>query len=168
MKMIIRHITEDDLRIRVSWMNDPKVYSSMHYTIPVLLDNTIAWYNNICQNSSRSDFVFEVDNEVVAMGGLTSIDTSLKKAELYIFVCPYIQSKGTGTQATYLLCKYGFETLGLDKIYLVTNESNIPAQRVYEKVGFKLEGRLRKEVIVNKVVEDRLYYGLFAHELVKL
>lgn len=166
--MIIRPIAEQDLQIRVRWMNHPNVYTSMHYTVPVLLENTIVWYKNIRLNSSRADFVFEVDNEVVAMGGLTSINADLKKAELYIFVSPYLQSKGTGTQATYLLCKLGFEKLELDKIYLVTNESNIPAQRVYEKVGFKLEGRFRKEVIVNNVVEDRLYYGLFAHELVSL
>lgn len=166
--MIIRPITEQDLQIRVKWMNHPNVYVSMHYAVPVLLENTIAWYDNICQNPSRADFVFEVNGEVVAMGGLTGIDSALNKAELYVFVSPELQSKGSGTQATYLLCKHGFEMMGLEKIYLVTNESNIPAQKVYEKVGFKLEGRLRKEVIVRNVIEDRLYYGLFAHELITL
>ena len=166
--MTIRRITENDLATRVKWMNHPNVYSSMHYEVPVLLENTISWYKNNLNNSYRADIVFEENGSIVAMGGLTGIDTKLKKAELYIFVDPFRQSKGTGTVATMLLCQYGFSTLGLQKIYLVTNESNIPAQKVYQKVGFQLEGRLRKETIVNNKIEDRLYYGLFYNELINI
>lgn len=163
--MIIRSICEDDLPTRVSWMNHPNVYSSMHFDIPVVLEKTISWFRQNQDNKNRVDLVLEERDELVAMGGLTGIDHSIGKAELYIFVDPFFQSKGIGTVATRALCKYGFETLGLNKIFLVTNESNIPAQKVYEKIGFKLEGRLRAETIVAGQVEDRLYYGLFKDEL---
>ena len=163
--MIIRSICEDDLPTRVSWMNHPNVYSSMHFDIPVVLEKTVSWFRQNQDNKNRVDLVFEEQGKLVAMGGLTGIDYSIRKAELYIFVDPFFQSKGTGTEATRILCKYGFDTLGLNKIFLVTNESNIPAQKVYEKIGFKLEGRLRAETIVAGQVEDRLYYGLFKDEL---
>ena len=163
--MIIRRISETDLPTRVAWMNHPNVYSSMHYDLPIVLDKTILWFRNNQDNRNRVDVVFEDSGKLVAMGGLTGIDGSLGKAELYIFVDPFLHSKGTGTTATRLLCEYGFDTLGLNKIYLVTNESNIAAQRAYEKVGFKLEGRMRKETIVAEHLEDRLYYGLFKDEL---
>ena len=163
--MIIRPICEADLQCRVDWMNHPNVYSSMHYDTPVVLDKTISWFRQNQNNGNRVDVVFEDDGRLVAMGGLTGIDNTLGKAELYIFVGPFLHSKGTGTAATRLLCEYGFNTLGLNKIYLVTNESNIAAQKVYEKVGFKLEGRMRKETIVSEQIEDRLYYGLFKDEL---
>lgn len=165
--MIIRHIVENDLALRVKWMNHPNIYSFMHYDIPVLLENTISWYQKNIENSNRIDVVFEENSEIVAMGGLTRIDTVSKKAELYILVNPFLHSKGIGTKATRLLCKYGFENLNIEKIFLVTNESNLAAQKVYEKIGFKLEGRLRKETIVNNQIEDRLYYGLFANELLE-
>lgn len=163
--MIIRSIREDDLPIRVSWMNHPNVYSTMHYDIPVVLEKTVSWFRQNQDNNNRVDLVFEDQGKLVAMGGLTAIERSIGKAELYIFVDPFFQSKGIGTIATKELCRYGFETIGLNKIYLVTNESNIPAQKVYEKVGFKLEGRLRAETIVAGQVEDRLYYGLLKNEL---
>jgi diamine N-acetyltransferase len=166
--MIIRRIEEKDLPVRVEWMNHPKVYSSMHYAIPVVLDKTVAWFKQNLDNENRVDVVFECDGELVAMGGLTGIDGPIGKAELYIFVDPFIHSKGIGTTATTLLCEYGFKSLDLTKIYLVTNESNIAAQRVYEKVGFKLEGRLRKEAMVAGKLEDRLYYGLLKDELRQL
>lgn len=163
--MIFRHICEDDLPTRVSWMNHPKVYSSMHYEIPVQLDKTLIWFRQNQGSKNRVDIVFEEYGKLVAMGGLTGIDYLIGKAELYIFVDPFNQSSGIGTVATKELCKYGFETLGLNKIYLVTNESNIAAQKVYSKVGFKLEGCLRAETIVAGQLEDRLYYGLFKDEL---
>lgn len=166
--MIIERITENDLPVRVEWMNHPNIYLSMHYDIPIMLENTISWFNTNKNSSNRIDVVFKEDNELVAMGGLTNIDSLLKKAELYVFVDPLSHSKGVGTRSTILLCKYGFEKLNLEKIYLVTNSSNVAAQKVYEKVGFRLEGKLRKEVIVNGKIEDRLYYGLFSNELVEI
>ncbi len=164
--MIIRKLSKEDLSMRVNWMNNPKVYSSMHFDLPVKLENTEKWFESNKTKNNRADMIFVEDGGVVAMGGLTSIQQNLMKAELYIFVNPDIQKSGIGTKATKLLCKYGFENLGLNKIYLETNEDNYAAQRVYEKCGFKLEGRLRNEY---KTVDGkflcRLYYGLLKGEL---
>ena len=164
--MKIRKIEEKDLKKRVVWMNNPKIYERMHYGIPVSYENTLRWYLKNKDSQSRCDMVFEdVEGHVVAMGGLTTIDSDIKKAEFYIFVDPESQGKGIGYKASALLCKYGFECIGLNKIYLHTNESNIAARKTYEKIGFSLEGVLRSEAIVGGRYEDRLYYGLMADEL---
>lgn len=159
--MYVRKLNESDLNLRVTWMNHPKVYSSMHLNLPVSLENTLKWYHLNVNNNARIDLVFEdIEDQPIAMGGLTSIDPFIRKAELYIFVNPDSQAKGIGTRVTSLLCKYAFEILSLHKVYLYTNETNIAAQRIYEKNGFKLEGRLRDELYVNERYETRLYYGL--------
>ena len=167
-KMKIRLLTKDDLPQRVEWMNNPLVYQTMHFTIPISLEKTIEWHSKNQNNTSRCDVVFE-DEEglLVAMGGLTGIDPSLRKAELYIFVNPSRQREGFGSKATYLLCKYGFKVLQLHKIYLYTNESNHGARKTYEKIGFRLEGVHRSETVSHGVYENRLYYGLLADELDK-
>lgn len=163
--MIIRKLKLDDLLTRVEWMNNPKVYLSMHFDLPVLLDNTIAWFEKNQNNNNRADVCFEDDGAVIAFGGLTSIDPVLKKAELYIFVNPNLQKSGVGTKATKLLCEYGFKELHLHKIYLLTNEDNIAAIRVYQKCGFKQEGRHRDEFLTGNEYKDRLYFGLLQKEL---
>lgn len=167
-EMRIRELRFDDLQTRVQWMNDPKVYSSMHFDLPVLMDNTISWYERIKNNESRSDVVFIEDERIVAFGGLTSKTEDTKKAELYIFVSPDSQHSGLGTAATLLLCEWGFTKLGLNKIYLYTNEDNLAAIRVYEKCGFVLEGRLRQEFLTAKgELKDRLYFGLLNSDYVR-
>lgn len=166
--MKIRLLAKNDLPERVEWMNNPSVYRTMHFTPPISLEKTLEWHQKNVHNNSRCDVTFEDDNgELVAMGGLTSIDYSVRKAEFYIFVNPKFQRKGIGTEATYLLCKYGFEVLQLHKIYLYTNANNAGARRTYEKVGFTLEGIHRGEMIEGEEYLDRLYYGLLANEFDK-
>lgn len=137
----------------------------MHYTIPVVMENTIVWYEKNIENKNREDLAFEENGEIVAFGGLTGINRDTNKAELYVFVNPDAHTGGIGTRVTKAICQYGFEKLCLEKIYLETNEDNIAAQRVYEKCGFVLEGRLRNEY---KTTDGRLmcrmYYGLLKTE----
>lgn len=164
--MKVRKLKKDDLPLRVDWMNHPKVYSSMHYEVPVVMENTIRWFENNVSNDKRTDVVFEENGEIVAFGGLTGINRETNKAELYVFVNPNAQKAGIGTRATKALCKYGFETLSLEKIFLETNEDNVAARRVYEKCGFVLEGKLRNEYrCKNGQLLCRMYYGLLKGEL---
>lgn len=166
--MKLRLLARTDLPTRVEWMNNPAVYRTMHFTPPISLEKTIEWHSKNVNNSSRCDMAFEdEDGNLVAMGGLTAIDYSVRKAEFYIFVNPERQKQGIGSKATYLLCQYGFDVLQLHKIYLYTNASNLGARRTYEKIGFTLEGVHRNEMITDERYEDRLYYGLLASELSK-
>jgi len=163
--MQIRELQKGDLKTRVEWMNDPRVYSSMHFDVPILLDNTLKWFDRIITNDKRSDVVFTIDETIVAFGGLTSITDNPRLAELYIFVDPSSQCKGVGSMATSLLCDWGFSRLGLHKIYLMTNEDNISAIKVYQKCGFQLEGRHRQEYVGSDGnCRDRLYFGLLKTE----
>lgn len=155
--MKIRYLKPEDLESRVNWMNDSRVFSSMHYAVPVMIDNTKIWYGKVIADPSRSDMAFEDEyGELIAMGGLTHIADG--RAELYVFVHPDKQGKGFGAKATSLLCHYGFERLGLKQIYLYTNLSNLAAQHIYLKCGFKLANILKAPA--GGEVEDRLYYEL--------
>lgn len=161
--MKIRKISQADLAERVRWMNNPAVYSTMHFVPPVSLEKTIEWHRKNQSCPSRCDMVFEGDDgALLAMGGLTAIDFTVRKAELYIFVNPERQRQGIGTLATRMLCKYGFDVLQLHKIYLYTNSTNTGGRKTYEKTGFRLEGVHRDEMVTDEKYQDRLYYGLLA------
>jgi RimJ/RimL family protein N-acetyltransferase len=49
---------------------------------------------------------------------------------------------GMGTEATWLVCRYGFDQLGLEEIRLEVDPQNAAAVRAYESVGF-VHGRRR-------------------------
>ncbi len=70
--------------------------------------------------------------------------------------------QGYGTEATRLTVRYGFDTLNLNRIWLHVYEYNPRGQRVYEKVGFRVEGRLRQENYY-----DGRYWDVFAMGLLR-
>ncbi len=163
--MIIRRLEKGDLETRVEWMNNPLIYSSMHFEVPILMEKTLQWYESNLNNDKRFDITVLEDGEIVAFGGFTSINREIGKAETYLFASPVHLHKGIGTRAKKLICEFGFKELGLNKIYFITNEDNFASIRVNEKCGFKLEGRLRKEYLTKDgEFKDRLYYGLLKEE----
>lgn len=165
--MEIRRLSFEDLPTRVEWMNNPLVYSSMHFEVPILLDKTIKWYERNLTDDNRFDITVLEDGEIAAFGGFTSINREVGKAETYLFANPAMLHKGIGTRAKKLMCQFGFEKLGLNKLFFITNEDNYASIRVNEKCGFKLEGRLRQECVKDGRKRDRLYFGLLKEEWIK-
>ena len=159
--MEIRKLALEDLQQRVDWMNNPLVYKSMHFNVPVLIDRTIEWYNRNQQREDRVDCAFyDEAGEIVAFGGITSINKEVGKGETYIFTNPDALHRGIGTRAMRLLCKYGFETVGLNKLYAYTNEDNAASIGLHKKVGYEIEGHLRQEYKdANGNLKDRIYLG---------
>lgn len=163
--MNIRRLEKSDLEKRVSWMNNPLVYANMHFEVPILMDKTIEWFESNLNNDKRFDVTIIDEGEIAAFGGFTSINREIGKAETYLFANPTSLHKGIGTRAKKLMCDFGFNDLGLNKLYFVTNEDNYASIRTNEKLGFRLEGRLRQEyVLENGEKKDRLYYGLLKEE----
>lgn len=163
--MIIRKLTKEDLHTRVEWMNNPKIYSSMHFDIPILMDKTIEWFDRNQSRNDRVDLTIcdSEDNEskIIAFAGIVSIDKTIGKAETYLFVNPDCLGKGYGSKAKALMIDYAFHDLSLNKLYVITNEDNYASNRIQVKFGYKLEGRFRQEYITNDgLLKDRLYWGL--------
>lgn len=111
----LRKLQRDDLQYRVNLLNDPKVAPFINTSEIFTLEKTNEWFSKIEHDDKRYDVSFLLHDELIGMGGLTSISRKDKNAEFYIYLSPLIQGKGYGKMATYLLCKEGFETLQLRK-----------------------------------------------------
>lgn len=61
------------------------------------------------------------------------------------------QDKGFGTEAVAALLRYGFERLGLRRIWLKAYPFNARALRVYEKCGFREYDRTEKDVYMEVI-----------------
>ncbi len=166
--MKLRLLNKNDLSLRVQWMNDARIYSTMHFKPPVSLVNTIQWFDLNKNNNKRVDFVLEtLDGEVLSMSGLTGLDADILKMESYIFVNPSIKTKGLGKKTLFLQCIYAFEILRINKIYAYIDSDNVASQKLYEKIGFKKEGILRFETKRENSFIDRYYYGCLIDDLNK-
>ena len=109
----------------------------------------------------------EVNGTLIGSIGLHRIDWVNRSTELGIVIFrKEYWNKGYGTKAIDLMLKYAFEYLNMNRVSLKVYEYNERAIHVYEKCGFKVEGRLRKakffkgrywDVLVMSILRDEYF-----------
>ncbi|MFE0375332.1 GNAT family N-acetyltransferase [Streptomyces inhibens] len=108
-----------------------------------------AWYSTRADQDDRLDLavVEKATGNVVGEAVLNEWDADNEGCGFRISFVPGAQGRGLGTEATRLIIGYGFEKLALHRISLEVYAFNPRARRVYEKVGFVLEGVLRDALL---------------------
>jgi RimJ/RimL family protein N-acetyltransferase len=86
------------------------------------------------------------------------------RAEIGYWIGVPFWGKGIASEAAREMIRYGFEDLGLNRIFANVYSGNAASQRVLEKLGMKYEGRFRKHVKKWGEYRDTENYGLLADE----
>ena len=71
--------------------------------------------------------------------------------------------KGIATEAARAFVRFGFETLNLHRIFTTCCPENEASERVLQKCGMRLEGRLRENLLRGEW-RDSLVYAIIDHE----
>lgn len=74
------------------------------------------------------------------------------------------RGKGYGGEAVMWAVWYGFQMAGLHRVQIQAFGFNTGARRLYEKLGFKEEGRLRDNMWFNGEWHDSFIYGMLEDE----
>ncbi|MFR9778647.1 GNAT family N-acetyltransferase [Micromonospora sp. MS34] len=106
------------------------------------LDRLRDWYGSRSAQTDRLDLavVDRATGDCVGEVVLYEWDRHNDNCTFRTLVGPAGRDRGLGTEATRLIVGYGFEQLGLHRIGLHVFVFNPRARRVYEKVGFVVEG----------------------------
>lgn len=82
------------------------------------------------------------DKQLIGMAGLSCLDEGVPIApcsEIGWRLTPSAWHKGYATEAAHAWLNYGFDTLGLTKIFSYTPKLNLPSQRVMQRIGMQRE-----------------------------
>jgi len=143
---------------------DPDVTAGVGAGWPEPLAGTRTFWERARANPATQLFAIDVGGELVGACSLESIDPRNRSAVLGIWIGKPFWDKGYGTDAMRTLCRFGFGHMNLQRITLHVYEPNERARRVYEKVGFRLEGTLRRAQFVGGRHVDDHIMGLLAEE----
>jgi RimJ/RimL family protein N-acetyltransferase len=130
----------------VRWMDDPDTTRYLYapgdqpaqpHTPSSLLD----WGRRILSDPERVVFALRHRETDMLIGDarLTPVGRGRAKFSIMIGAGDY-RGRGIGTEATAMVCRYGFEQLGLREIVLEVDPRNEPAVRAYRNVGFEHDG----------------------------
>ena len=167
-KIYLRPIILNDVNSNyLSWLNDKEVMQGIAtsgytldnlkiYVEARLLDPNVVFFA-ICSNDT---------SEHIGNVKIDFHDKNANVSELGLLIGnKNYWGKGIGYEACKLAIDYGFNEMHLRKIYLAVYENNLNAKKLYEKLGFKLEGTLRKHIMADGELCDKYLMGIFKEEV---
>ncbi len=146
----LRAIERTDLPTFVRWLNDPEVIDNLYLYTPMSLGQEENWYTRIlAQPVDEQPLVIEVkeESDYTMIGTLAFVEIKWHdhSAEVGISIGEKSYwNKGYGTEAMKTLIRYGFDKVGLNRIWLRVYESNPRGIQAYKKAGFIHEGTMRQ------------------------
>jgi RimJ/RimL family protein N-acetyltransferase len=97
---------------------------------------------------------------------LMRFDWEHRRAEVGYWLAREARGQGHVTRAVRLICRFGFEQLGLERVDLIAATGNPASQRVAERSGFTREAVLRSFFEGKGERHDMVAFGLLATDAV--
>lgn len=175
-KVILRPFEEKDCEVMYKILNEPKLRKltgsvkndeEAHKALsPEEKEEIRQWYITRNEQSNRMDLavVYKESGQVVGEVVFNEYEEEIDSVSFRVLLSEDSCDKGVGTEAISMFIQYGMEVLELHRIWLEVYSFNPRAERVYQKVGFKLEGIKREEFRYNQEYIDTKIYGLLRSE----
>jgi len=156
---------KEELPIFVEWVNRPEVtgeYNPLHQMsrtqVEKMLDNPSDFQPFFIEKKDGNKIGFICHFHVLHMG------TGTRQLEIGYSLVPSERGKGYGTEALGIMVDYLFLSKDTMRVQVQTDLRNAASQRIIEKVGFKKEGILRKNLFIRGELRDCYIYSILREE----
>lgn len=159
-----------DIPYRVKWLNNPKVNKFIGEEVgqKTNLEKEKVWFANYQKAKNKKFFTVCDNSKPIGFFGLSNISKLNKNADLFIAIGEDDhRGKGVGKITMKFIIDYGFKKLKLHKINLGVVKDNIPAVKLYQSLGFIIEGEMRDEVFFEGKFHDFLSMAIFSRNQTK-
>jgi diamine N-acetyltransferase len=166
-RIYLRPLEREDAAIFVPWVNDQEIIRNLVLYRPMNRDNEEEFIARASKehNGIVLGIALKKDDRLIGNTALHAVHSKNRNAGFGIMIGDKTEwNRGYGTEATGLMVRYGFTTLNLNRIWLHVHEYNPRGRRAYEKVGFQVEGTLRKHSFRDGRYWDVVVMGLLREE----
>lgn len=149
-----------------SWFNDPEVnlYQNKGF-YPNTREKQAVFFDSLRNDERQVTLAIETEAEGTHIGNVTlkGIDWIHRSAELGIVIGEKGQwGRGYGRQAWWLMTKYGFLVLNLNRISAHMIKENVRSLRTAQRSGFLIEGELQEYYFKNGSYHNVIMTGTTA------
>ena len=157
----------------IAWLRDYEVIKTLNLLLyiekPVSYSELKEYYKNLCH--SNNDIFFALisneSDEFIGTVRVSQIDKKLLSADVGIMIGEKeYWGSGISTDILKVVCNYLFSKLEMRKLTCGFMAVNPAMQRVFEKLGFKVEGIFRKRDFYEGKFVDHIYMGCFIDEFI--
>jgi RimJ/RimL family protein N-acetyltransferase len=160
-RLILRDFVPDDWKRVLEYQTDPLYLRYYEWTesdrTPESVQEFVGWF---------------LDNEKETPRIRFQLAITLKSSNLLIGNCGFRMDKanalegdiGYATEAAHAMVDFGFSRFGVHRVWSWCVADNLGSAHVLEKLGMKLEGRLREKEYYKGKWWDTLMYSILADE----
>jgi RimJ/RimL family protein N-acetyltransferase len=166
----LREVVVSDLTSTWKWASRAEFFRFLPQDRPDL-DEQRAWLQSVVADArtvprvSYQLGVEELDSGLLVGMGRLGIESARNlRASLGYGVDPNYWGRGYATEVACLLLRFGFENLGLHRIWATHHPDNSASRRVLDKVGFREEGRRRDDRLLDGMWFDSVVCSILKHE----
>ena len=135
---------------------------------PASVQEFVGWFLDHQKDQPRIKFQLAVilKSNAVLIGncGIRMDKANAVQADIGYELDPNYWNQGYATEAAHAIVDFGFDRLGVHRIWANCVADNTGSAHVLEKLGMKLEGRLRENQYYKDRWWDTLIYGILADE----
>jgi RimJ/RimL family protein N-acetyltransferase len=167
----LRAIETHDLPQLLAWRNDPRLRRYFREFRELNLTQQRQWFDTKVNNdpTTRMFAIVERGRErhvgrLLGAGGLCYIDWVNRSADFSIYIGAddlYIDQR-YAPDAAVTMIRYAFDELGLNRLWSEVYGFDAPKQRLFEALGFTLDGCHRQTHWAEGAWHDSLFYSLLA------
>jgi RimJ/RimL family protein N-acetyltransferase len=127
------------------------------------------WVENIILGDSQKTIyiaICEIGSvDIIGYTSISNIDHFNKSCNWGgIKLEPKFNRRGYGTQIAFLVIKYAFEELGMERVVGVCQEEHVVAKKMMAKVGYKVDGLQRHSLYKNGSYHNQYMMSILRKE----
>lgn len=162
-RLVLRPPTEADLPWLVRFANDESIRGWLRFERPITTASEAAWLDGLDDDRERVWLMTE-GQRILGTIALVDWQHAARCAELGLAIQgEQDRGRGVGSEAMRLVLAHAFGEMGLQRVWLHVHEDN-PAARLYRRLGFRDEGRLRRHAWKRGAYRDLLVMAILQEE----
>lgn len=169
-RLILREFVQEDWREVLAYQSDPRYLEYYAWTSRTAEKVQEFVQRQIDNQSQEPRTKFQLAVELVSRGiligncGIRKETPVSHQADIGYELAPNYWKQGYATEAARALVDLGFTKLKVHRIWANCVADNIRSRRVLEKLGMRLEGRLRENEYFKGRWWDTLIYAILEDE----
>jgi RimJ/RimL family protein N-acetyltransferase len=168
-KSRLRAVETDDLEIFYEWNQDTDAQRAMDYVwFPSSRAGLAQWIQHETTKGPKGDqFSFVIENMAGEFVGIISSHTCDLRVGSFrygVAIRAPFQRQGYASEAIVLLTRFMFMERRYQKVTAEVYSYNAASQKLHERLGFQLEGRIRRTLYTNGRFHDQIFYGMTREE----
>ena len=170
-RIYLRALEPDDYKTSIKWRKDDEIWGmvgSPKYFVSEAYEKK--WVEDAIFNSRDIKLAVCLKDSDTYIGNVytTDIDMINRSCTTGVLIGEHAYwGKGYATEAMKLLLDYVFNERNLNRAQALVVESNAASLKMHQKVGYKVEGKLRQSVYKNGKYRDLILLSVLKEEFGK-